>query len=246
LSRGCAAALAYAFCMPSVFARWSIAAIIGAGAVALQVDFPKDEPAAPIRHALVVEEKVPNFVEQLRTAALSRQIGGQPFAPVDWRARRPVSSPSPVQPSIPKFPFRFAGLLHESGGAQSLYVARGNDIFPIRVGELIEGFRIDTLHDARLDVTFVASGQRLSVPLSSLSAPENAASQSPSRSDDLTNSASADAPDPQPEFSADVAAPQADSAAIGRSTEPGARLGANPTSSRRLGTEPLGRGRLGL
>jgi hypothetical protein len=232
--------------MPSVFARWSIAAIIGAGAVALQLDFPKDEAATPIRDVVVLEEKAPNFVEQLRTAALSRQIGEQPFAPVDWQARRRVSSPSPVPSSVPQFPFRFAGLLHESGGAQSFYVARGTDIFPIRVGELIEGFRIDTLHDGRLDVTFIASGQRLSVPLSSLSDPENAASQSLSRSDDPINSASADAPVSQPGFSADVAAPQAHSAAIGRTAEPDARLGANPTSSRRLGTEPLGSGRLGL
>jgi hypothetical protein len=232
--------------MPSVFVRWSIAAIIGAGAVALQVDFPQDVPAAPVRHAVVVEEKAPNFVEQLRTAAVSRQFGELPFAPVDWRARRPVSSPSPVQSSVPRFPFRFAGLLHESGGAQSVYVARGNDIFPLRVGEVIEGFRIDTLHDGRLDVTFVASGQRLSVPLTSLSGPEKTASQSPSRSDDPINRASADAPVTQFEFSTDVAAPQAHSAAIGRTTEPGARLGTNPTSSGRLGTEPVASGRLGL
>ena len=163
MSREREAATAYAFKVKPAFTWSAIAALVGAGAVWAVIDPAKEDRPQPAREA-AVKEDTPAFDARLHRAPLPRQIGGQPFAALNWAppARRVEPLPAAEAP-LPQFPFRFAGHLKERGGAVSLYLARGNDIFPIRAGDLLDGFRIDALHDDRIDVTFVAGGQRLSM-----------------------------------------------------------------------------------
>jgi len=168
LSRRRTAAKAYAFNVKPAFTWSAIAALVGAGAVLAVTDSAKEDRPQPAGKAAVKEETAA-FDARLHRAPLPRQIGGQPFAALDWApaARRVAPLPAAEAP-LPQFPFRFAGRVEESGGAVSLYLARGSDIFPIRVGDLLEGFRIEALLEDRIDVTFVAGGQQVSVPLSTV------------------------------------------------------------------------------
>jgi hypothetical protein len=178
--------------MKHAFKQWAIWAILGAGTAFATIDFPKEDRRSPVQQ-FVANEKMADFAGRLGRAPLSAEVRGQPFAAHDWApVRRALPSPA-AEPVLPQFPFRFAGRLKERGGAESLYLARGSDIFPIRVGELLEGFRIDALHGDRLDVTFVAGGQRLSMLLSSLTGAGDgaAAASGPSDSGTLLSAQSA-------------------------------------------------------
>jgi len=244
LSRWREAAKAYAFNMKPAFTWSAIAALVGAGAVLAATDFAKEGRAQPAGEAAVKEETAA-FDARLHRAPLPRQIGGQPFAALNWAppARRVAPLPA-AEAALPQFPFRFAGRLEESGGAVSLYLARGGDIFPIRVGELLEGFRIDALHGDRLDVTFVAGGQRLSMLLSSLTGAGDgaAAASGPSDSGKLLSAQSAVAERPGSGAAAAAIPSQAQAAAPAGSMRPASVSPASTSSSGRSSsqTAPLG------
>jgi hypothetical protein len=101
------------------------------------------------------------------------------------------------------------------------------------------------VHDDRIDVTFLSSGERLSLLLSSLGGAEKTAVP-PSTREQAVNSTSEHVSIPHSALIADVATPEAHSGPTGRSDETGGGLGTNPISSGRLGTNALGSGRLGL
>jgi len=244
LSRWREAAKAYAFNVKPAFTWSAIAALVGAGAVLAATDFAKEGRAQPAGEAAVKEETAA-FDARLHRAPLPRQIGGQPFAALNWApARRVQPLPAATAPLPPQFPFRFAGHLKERGGAESLYLARGSDIFPIRVGELLEGFRIDALHGDRLDVTFVAGGQRLSMLLSSLTGAGDgaAAASGPSDSGKLLSAQSAVAERPGSGAAAAALPSEAQAAAPAGSMRPASVSPASTSSSGRSSsqTAPLG------
>jgi len=266
LSRWREAAKAYAFNVKPPFTWRAIAALVGAGAVLAVIHFAEEDRPQPAREA-VVKEETAAFDARLHRAPLPRQIGGQPFAALGWApARRVQPLPAATAPLPPQFPFRFAGRLKERGGAESLYLARGSDIFPIRVGELLEGFRIDALHDDRLDVTFVAGGQRLSMLLSSLTGAGDgaAAASGPSAYGTLLSAQSAVAERPGSGAAAAAIPSEAQAAApagsmrrasvspastssSGRSSSQTATLGETPTySSMPTDSAPLRSPRLGV
>jgi len=206
------------FCMKPAVRRWAIAALVGASAAVATIDFAKQDRPPPAAE-LIVKEKTADLAAQLHRAPLPGEIRGQPFGALDWAPRRPaLASPAATAPLPPQFPFRFAGHLKERGGAESLYLARGSDIFPIRVGDLLEGFRIDALLKDRIDVTFVADGQRLSMLLSSLTGAGDGAAAAAIPSE------------------AQAAAPAGSMR----------RASVSPASSQRLGTEPASSRKLGL
>jgi hypothetical protein len=237
--------------------RWAIAALVGAGVALATIDFAKQDRPPPAAQ-LIVKEKTADLAAQLHRAPLPGEIRGQPFGALERAPRRPALASAAAEAPLPQFPFRFAGHLKERGGAVSLYLARGNDIFPIRAGDLLDGFRIDALHDDRIDVTFVAGGQRLSMPLSSLAgAGDGAAALS-------AQSAVAEGRNPGAAAAAllseaQPAAPAGPMAGVLGESAPtygsmstdaapfrSPRLGVGPASSERLGTETASSKKLGL
>jgi hypothetical protein len=258
LSRWREAAKAYAFNVKPPFTWRAIAALVGAGAVLAVIHFAKEDRPQPAREA-VVKEETAAFDARLHRAPLPRQIGGQPFAALGWAPPRRVQPlPAATAPLPPQFPFRFAGRLKEHGGPESLYLARGNDIFPIRAGDLLDGFRIDALHGDRLDVTFVAGGQRLSMLLSSLTGAEDgAAAASPSQAQAAAPAGSMRRASVSPASTSSSGRSGSQTATLGETPTYSSMptdsaplrsppLGVSPGSSERLGTEAASSRKLGL
>ncbi|HXL76835.1 MAG TPA: hypothetical protein VN967_13365 [Burkholderiales bacterium] len=79
------------------------------------------------------------------------------------------AAPIPEKPVAPPFPFKYAGWFQEGRGPAKVYLSRGDAVFPIKAGDVLEGFRIDAVQDERIDVTYLASGEQSSLPLASLS-----------------------------------------------------------------------------
>src|SRR5438552_5357150 len=157
-------------------------AVIGVGAVAAAVHFSGPEQrdiAAPVASApaqATPPEAAPprgslaDLLANARRAPLPRKVAGDPFA---GHASAPVTqvqaAPIPAKPVAPPFPFKYAGWFQEGRGPAKVYLSRGDTLFPIKPGDVLEGFRIDAVHDERIEVTYLASGAQSSLALASLS-----------------------------------------------------------------------------
>jgi hypothetical protein len=104
------------------------------------------------------------FLAALRRTPESGNVNGEPFA---GQSRARTAEPA-AAPSAPPFPFKYAGRLEMGSGPATIYLVRGNDVVPVKAGDVLDGFRVDALSEDRIELTFVASGQRFSMLLSSL------------------------------------------------------------------------------
>ena len=156
-------------------------AVIGAGALvaALYVGVPEQRNVpgwvasspAQVTPPVVAppRDSLADLLANARRAPLPRKVAGDPFA---GRAPAPATqvqaAPIPAMPVVPPFPFKYAGWFQEGRGSTKVYLSRGNAVFPIRAGDVLEGFRIDAVQHERIEVTVLASGQQLSFLLASL------------------------------------------------------------------------------
>jgi len=155
-------------------------AVIGVGAIAAAVHFgvpeqrnvPGPVASSPAREAPALASAPAGSLAELlasaRRAPLSRGSVGQLFGVHEARAPQIEAAPVPAKPVAPPFPFKYAGWLQERTGAAKVFLSRGNTVFPIKAGDVLEGFRIDAVQDERIEVTYLASGQQLSFLLASL------------------------------------------------------------------------------
>jgi hypothetical protein len=164
-------------------------AVIGVGAVAAAVYFnvpeqrnvPGPVASSPAQVTPPVfalpRGSLAELLANARRAPLPRKVAGDPFAGHASAPAMPVvqAAPIPAKPAVPPFPFKYAGWLREGGGSAKIYLERGTAVFPIKVGDVLEGFRIDAIHDERVDVTFLAAGQQSSIMFASLTGSADAA-----------------------------------------------------------------------
>src|SRR3989442_14724052 len=156
-------------------------AVIGVGAVAAAVHFSgpeqRDVPApvasSPAQATSPVaappRDSLADLLANARRAPLPRKVAGDPFA---GRAPAPATqvqaAPIPAKPVAPPFPFKYAGWFQEGRGPSKVYLSRGDTVFPIKAGDVLEGFRIDAVQGERIEVTYLASGEQSSLLLASL------------------------------------------------------------------------------
>ena len=147
----------------------------GAGALALIVHAPRDaDTQAPspavAKRAADTRGSADDLLALLRRPPLPEEVRGEPFVMQGWtRATAPPAAAQERREATPVFPFKYAGQVQESG-RQKVFLTRGDDVFPIERGAVYEGFRIDAIGEERIDITYLANGQSLSLPLSSLRA----------------------------------------------------------------------------
>src|SRR5437773_81044 len=174
----------YTFCMwiptSKTLAGW---AVIGVGAVAAAVHFsgpeerdvpaPVASPPAQGTSPVVAAPKdsLADLLANARRAPLPRKMAGDPFAgraPAPAPTPQVQAAPIPPKPVAPPFPFKYAGWFQEGRGPAKVYLSRGDAVFPIKAGDVLEGFRIDAVQDERIEVTYLASGEQSSLLLASL------------------------------------------------------------------------------
>jgi hypothetical protein len=104
-----------------------------------------------------------------RRTPLSPQSAGPLFV-IQEPARAPQiqAAPVPSRPAAPPFPFKYAGWFQEGRGSTKVYLSRGDIVFPMKAGDVLEGFRIDAVQGERIEVTYLASGEHSSLLLASL------------------------------------------------------------------------------
>jgi hypothetical protein len=155
--------------------------VLGVGAVAAALYFSRPEErnvpgtvassaaqatppeAAPPRDSLA------DLLANARRSPLPRKVAGDPFAGhVSAPATQVQVAPIPAKPVAPPFPFKYAGWFQEGRSPSKVYLSRGDTVFPIKAGDVLEGFRIDAVQGERIEVTYLASGEQSSLLLASL------------------------------------------------------------------------------
>jgi hypothetical protein len=145
--------------------KWAGAALlaIGAGVAAF------DDPAPPTMRAAQPPGEPPSIrlAERLavspRTPLPERALG-EPFAARRWRpAEKAAPAPAHVQ-AAGTFEFRYVGRV-QYGNTVTPYLARGNEVFAIKAGDVVDGFTIDAVYDGHIELTSVSQGGKQVMPL---------------------------------------------------------------------------------
>jgi hypothetical protein len=92
------------------------------------------------------------------------------FAPKSWAPPPPKVVPvvaQPVVPVAPPLPFRYVGQLEGGDGKVIIYLARGDTVHTVRVGDLLEEqYRLDALDNGQITLTYLPMNQQqmLAIP----------------------------------------------------------------------------------
>jgi hypothetical protein len=143
-------------------------------------------------------------------------------------------TPVAATPVVPPFPFKYAGWLQEGGGSVKIFLERGTTVFPIKAGDVPEGFRIDAIHDESIDVTFLAGGQQSSILFANLTGgADSAAALAGTAGIGTQSSPQRDEVQPSRAGAVVAATPQAFASAVGvvRPPAPAAAASTTPRSA---------------
>jgi hypothetical protein len=97
------------------------------------------------------------------------KFGADPFSTHSWLPRRkPAAVSEPPAAVVPPLPYRFAGqFLRESG--IEVYVARGEEIFPVKEGDTLDGqYKVDSVSATEVGFVHIPSGTRQTLQFSAL------------------------------------------------------------------------------
>jgi hypothetical protein len=97
------------------------------------------------------------------------KFGTDPFSPQSWLPRRkPAAVSAAPAPVAPPLPFRFAGQFYREGGTE-VYVARGEEIFPVKEGDTLDGqYKVDSVSATEVSFVHLPSGTRQTMQFSAL------------------------------------------------------------------------------
>jgi len=149
-------------------AGWGLAAAGTAAALFFVAgpDGGKAPTASAERSAPQAVKSPDALLDLARRAALPHQPAGELFAaPVVEKPRAHQPLVRVVEkPVAPSFPYKYAGWLR-GGRSPEVYLAHAGRVFPVKVGDVVDGFRVDAIRDERIELTFVSLGERTSIAL---------------------------------------------------------------------------------
>ncbi|MDX1376710.1 MAG: cohesin domain-containing protein [Burkholderiales bacterium] len=90
------------------------------------------------------------------------------FGPQSWQRPRPAQrAAQPAAPRVPVMPYRYAGrVLHE--GRLKIYLAKGDEVFPVRKGETLDGaYRVESIDDSGITLRYLPLGRMQTIPVES-------------------------------------------------------------------------------
>jgi hypothetical protein len=89
------------------------------------------------------------------TAPVGAQVDVAPVAPPP-----PTPTSEVVAPSAPAMPYRFFGQVQDAKGATQLFLVRENLLFPIKVGDVLDGqYRVAAISESTIDLVYLPLNQ---------------------------------------------------------------------------------------
>jgi hypothetical protein len=104
---------------------------------------------------------------------IEQSASKDPFAARGWLAPvAPVAAQTtvatvvvpPPPPTAPPVPFRFVGLLEEKSAKPAAFIAKGDALFVVHVGDVVEStYRVESFDSAQVVVTYLPLQQRQTI-----------------------------------------------------------------------------------
>jgi len=134
-------------------------------AVAVAASAAAQDPARPAPEAKSPEVAVPS------RPRVSGETRGNLFAGPKPVVRAPVKAAPVVapKPSVPPFPYKYAGRVAVGNEAARIYLQKGSELVEIKKGSMLDdAWRVDAVSEDRIEVSFVPLAQQLTMSLASL------------------------------------------------------------------------------
>ncbi|HEX4584497.1 MAG TPA: hypothetical protein VH183_06685 [Burkholderiaceae bacterium] len=104
---------------------------------------------------------------------IAESAAKDPFAARGWLPPPPPPAPAPVvavdatpppPPTAPPVPFRFVGLIEERAAKPAAFIAKGDALFVVHVGDVVEStYRVESFNSAQVVVTYLPLQQRQTI-----------------------------------------------------------------------------------
>jgi hypothetical protein len=104
--------------------------------------------------------------------SISASASKDPFAPKGWLPPPPpplpaapaAAAPPPPPPTAPPIPFRFVGLIEEKSAKPAAFIAKGEALYVVHVGDVVEtNYRVESFNSAQVVVTYLPLQQRQTI-----------------------------------------------------------------------------------
>jgi hypothetical protein len=96
----------------------------------------------------------------IEVGGATETFGGMSWTPPPPPPPAPTVRPPPP-PSAPAMPFRFIGMLEQKSDRPTAFLAKGEALLVVRVGDVIDSmYRIESLSPAQVVVTYLPLNQR--------------------------------------------------------------------------------------
>lgn len=159
------------FCRPSRFILLCITLSSGAltAGPAYSADGPGIAPQgirAPNHPTEAGKPAQRDWAEKLRRAPVERAPAGALFESKSWI---PPTAVATAEPTPPPFPYQYMGRLETEGKPDMLYLTKGNHVYSVAVGDVIEGiYRVAAITSDQVEVTYLPLGKKQLVAFSSI------------------------------------------------------------------------------
>jgi hypothetical protein len=139
-------------------AAGTVAANAGAGST--PAGAAPSAPAAPAAPNLPLRSRIPDAASK------------DPFAAHGWLPPPPPAppplaeapAPPPPPPTAPPVPFRFVGLLEEKSAKPAAFIAKGDALYVVHVGDVVEStYRVESFNSAQVVITYLPLQQRQTI-----------------------------------------------------------------------------------
>ena len=128
---------------------------------ATEAAHPAPAPAGPGAPSLPTRNKI------------DQSAAKDPFAARGWLPPPPPPPPAPVVPVVaeapppptaPPVPFKFVGLIEEKAAKPAAFIAKGDALFVVHVGDVVENtYRVESFNSAQVVVTYLPLQQRQTI-----------------------------------------------------------------------------------
>jgi len=103
---------------------------------------------------------------------ITESASKDPFAARGWLPPPPpppplaaeAPPPPPPPPTAPPVPFRFVGLLEEKSSKPAAFIAKGDALYVVHVGDVVEStYRVESFNSAQVVITYLPLQQRQTI-----------------------------------------------------------------------------------
>jgi Cohesin domain len=150
-------------------------AVLAVAAAWIAIDLRRSPEPTPGKSSAEVARQDADTASAAREPSIPARstlgrTGSDLFSVHSWmpKPKPSAAAASPVAPTAPPLPFRFAGQFYRDSGTE-VYLARGEEIFPVKEGDTLDGqYKVEAVTGSEVRFLHVPSGTAQTMQFSAL------------------------------------------------------------------------------